>query len=141
LDTLVAGTAFTDASLSPSTTYTYRVTAFGLTGLEGPAATGSATTLPATTGGIEVFSQTAGLPSATFAVIVNGPGGFHQTRAMAANDQVVFSPLAPGDYEVILENTPAGCGVTAPNPRTVTVQAGGTTPTTFVITCTVETRP
>ena len=136
LDTLVAGTAFSDTGLSPSTTYGYQVSAFGVTGLEGPAAADSATTLPATTGGLQVLTQTTGLPSAMYTVVLEGPGGFSQDRAtVAANDQVLFSPLAPGDYTVILPDPPAGCTVAAPNPRIETVQVGVLTQTTFVITC------
>ncbi|MEE8362350.1 MAG: fibronectin type III domain-containing protein, partial [Gemmatimonadales bacterium] len=120
LDTLVAGTAFSDTGLTPSTTYDYQVSAFGVTGLEGPAAGASATTMPATTGGLQVFTQTTGLPSATYIVVIEGSGTFRQTSPIGANDQVVFSPLVPGDYDVILDGEPAGCTVGPPNVRVET---------------------
>jgi fibronectin type 3 domain-containing protein len=135
LDTLVAGTAFGDTGLTPSTTYDYQVSAFGVTGLEGPAAAASATTMPATTGGLLVITQTSELASASYTVAIEGAGGFRQTSAIGANDQVLFSQLAPGTYGVALQGTPAACTVAGLNPRVESVQVGVVTQTVFVVSC------
>jgi chitodextrinase len=141
LDTLIATTSFNDSGLTPATTYDYQVSAFGSTGLEGPAAGASATTLPATTGGLVVVTQTTGFPTASYPVVVEGPGGFRETRAMDATDREVFSSLVPGLYQVILQGIPDMCTVAPPNPRTETVQVGVETETIFVVTCSEDGSP
>jgi hypothetical protein len=133
LDTLVAGTALSDTGLTPSTTYDYQVSAFGVTGLEGPAAAASATTMPATTGGLLVITQTSELASASYTVLIEGAG--RQTSAIGANDQVLFGQLAPGTYEVALQGKPAACTVAGLNPRFESVQVGVVTQTVFVVSC------
>ena len=134
LDTLVTGTTYNDTGLLGGNTYTYQVSAIGPTGLEGAAATASATTPPPTVGGLQVFTQTTGSASASYTLVLEGAGS-RQTAVMSANDQVTFGALAPGPYDLILIGAPAGCTIADPNPRTETVQLGVLTQSVFMISC------
>jgi fibronectin type 3 domain-containing protein len=134
LDTVVTTTGFGDTGLTGSTTYGYLVSAFGVTGLEGPADSASATTLPPTTGGLEVITQTSGAATSAYTVVIEGSGARH-SRAIGPNDSVLFSALTPGTYEVILRDLPSTCTVSSANPQSATVQVGSVTQAVFVLTC------
>jgi hypothetical protein len=57
------------------------------------------------------------------------------SQSIGINDQVSFSGLAAGDHQVELSGVASNCTVNGANPRTVTVNAGGTAQTTFGVTC------
>ncbi|MGD2124423.1 MAG: hypothetical protein PVJ76_22030, partial [Gemmatimonadota bacterium] len=89
-----------------------------------------------TTGSIQVTTTTQGNAQDL------DPDGYTLTVDQAApvdidiNDTQTISGLAPGDHTVTLGDIFPGCTVDAgENPRTVTVVAGQTTPTTFSLTC------
>jgi hypothetical protein len=88
---------------------------------------------PPTTGSIQVTAATSGAePDADgYTVSVDGAGG----QAVGVNGSVTFTNQAAGDHTVELSGVAANCTVAGDNPRTVTVAAGTTAPTTFSITC------
>src|SRR5205823_2346705 len=51
----------------------------------------------------------------------------------------VTATVTSGDYQVSLSGVPSNCTVSGANPRTVTVPANGTGPTTFSVSCTAPT--
>ncbi|MFO7586778.1 MAG: hypothetical protein R6X22_01770, partial [Gemmatimonadota bacterium] len=55
--------------------------------------------------------------------------------AVAANGSILVPGLAAGQYEVELTEVAENCAVGGSNPRQVTVAAGGTAETNFVVTC------
>jgi hypothetical protein len=56
-------------------------------------------------------------------------------QAIAANATLDVTDVAPGDVPVALTGVAGNCAVTEDNPATVTVTAGGTSATTFTVTC------
>lgn len=132
-------TTFTDAGLTPATTYTYEVSAVNGAGLEG-ARTGPAsatTTAPPAAGQltVHVVSLGSGIPASGYQVQVSG-SGVQLTQPVGPSASVSFAGLAPQTYTVVLQNLPANCSVDdGPNPRSVVVTSGTAASTTFRVRC------
>src|SRR5205823_7352005 len=60
------------------------------------------------------------------------------SQPIGANATVTVT-VTSGDYQVSLSGVPSNCTVSGANPRTVTVPANGTGPTTFSVSCTAPT--
>ncbi len=133
-----SGTEYSDLGLSPSTSYTYRVTAVNGAGLEGPASTPvTATTPGASTGDLLILTVSTGshIPSEYEAKLLDTHGNILQRVPIEANGSVLFASLAPQGYKAWLYSVPSKCTVAGANPRPVTVVAGAVTSTTFTVTC------
>lgn len=61
-----------------------------------------------------------------------------RTSRVDANGDTEFSSLSTGSHVLELSDVASQCSITGDNPRTVTISAGETTPTTFDLTCTVS---
>src|SRR2546428_315534 len=101
---------------------------------------GSETAAPPTTGSIRVTAATGGtdLDPDGYTVALQGDtlsGTGSSSQPIAVNGTVTFSQLKPGTYSLALSGAVANCPVGGQNPRTVSVTAGGTTLTTFQVTC------
>ena len=101
---------------------------------------GSETTAAPTTGSIRVTAATGGtdLDPDGYTVALQGDtlsGTGSSSQPIAVNGTVTFSQLKPGTYSLALSGAVANCPVGGQNPRTVSVTAGGTTLTTFQVTC------
>jgi glucose/arabinose dehydrogenase len=85
------------------------------------------------TGDLEVSTATTGsnLPDEFWGVLDDGA----LEGWLGANVTVRVDHLAVGDHHIVLQEVPANCTVTAPNPRTVTITSGGVTTTTFSVRC------
>src|SRR5881394_337702 len=94
---------------------------------------------PAQSGGLEITTATTGtnLP-ASYTVVLDG-GAAQQT--MGANATARFNGLVTGDHSVRLDGVPSNCTLSGANPRTMTVNAGAVTGTTFSISCTGNPPP
>src|SRR6266705_2591669 len=97
---------------------------------------GSETAAPPTTGSIQVTAATTGtdLDPDGYTVALDTSSGT-PSKPIAVNGTVTFSQLKPGTYSLALSGAVANCPVGGQNPRTVSVTAGGTTLTTFQVTC------
>src|SRR6266568_730681 len=97
---------------------------------------GSETAAPPTTGSIQVTAATTGtdLDPDGYTVTLDTSSGT-PSKPIAVNGTVTFSQLKPGTYSLALSGAVANCPVGGQNPRTVSVTAGGTTLTTFQVTC------
>jgi hypothetical protein len=114
------------------TGYTLRATASTLT-----AATSNTFDVTAPpSGSLRVTTSTSGenLDSDGYTVTVDGTTS--QPIAINNGSGVTFSGLSVSSHTVELSGVAANCTVTAPNPRSVAVTAGGIATTTFTITCT-----
>ena len=133
-------TAYADSGLSPSTTYTYTVTAVNGANLEGPPATPRSATTdppPVSTGdiGVTVTSLGGNVPAAGYQVQVTG-AGVTLSRSIGPNGSVAFTGLGAQTYTVLLTGIPANCAATDyPNPASAVVSAGAVTPVTFLVSC------
>src|SRR6266480_2970312 len=89
-------------------------------------------TCAATTGSLKVTTSTMGseLDPDGYTVVVDG----RQSRAIGINNTVTISGLSPGNHSVQLNGLAQNCTVSW-NPRTVSITAGSTTPTTFTVSC------
>src|SRR2546422_1494920 len=101
---------------------------------------GSETAAAPTTGSIRVTAATGGtdLDPDGYTVALQGDtlsGTDSSSQPIAVNGTVTFSQLKPGTYSLALSGAVANCPVGGQNPRTVSVTAGGTTLTTFQVTC------
>src|SRR5207244_3781951 len=101
----------------------------------GTATAGFAITCAATNsnGSLTVTTSTTGSnldPDGYTVVVDNGAA----SQPISDNGSVTFTGPA-GDHTVGLSGVAANCTVSGANPRTVTVPAGGTTSTTFAVTC------
>src|SRR2546428_2223824 len=101
---------------------------------------GSETTAAPTTGSIRVTAATGGtdLDPDGYTVALQGDtlsGTGSSSQPIAVNGTVTFAQLKPGTYSLALSGAVANCRVGGQNPRTVSVTAGGTTLTTFQVTC------
>src|SRR3989475_6321569 len=100
---------------------------------------GSETTAAPTTGSIRVTAATGGtdLDPDGYTVALQGDtaSGSSASQPIAVNGTVTFSQVKPGTYSLALSGAVANCPVGGQNPRTVSVTAGGTTLTTFQVTC------
>jgi hypothetical protein len=85
-------------------------------------------------GSIRVNATTAGqdLDADGYSVVLDSTAA--QTRALAANGQVVFSNLAPGSHSVDLTGVAANCTVSGAASRSVLVGTGVSV-VTFSVTC------
>jgi chitodextrinase len=129
-------TSFADTGRTPGTAYTYEVSAVNGAGLEGPRSEPAGATTPSDQDGdLVVYTETggAGIP-AQFTVQVN-KDAFLETQPIAPTGTAVFNGLLPQEYHVRLLNVPSNCAVQDVNARKLTVIAGTTVQTTFVVSC------
>jgi Tol biopolymer transport system component len=84
-------------------------------------------------GSIEVAVTTTGadLDPNGYSVVLNG----NVVGTLTVNDTLIIGALLPGNYQLGLQGVAGNCTVGAPNPRTVTVTSGATTPVAFAVTC------
>ena len=92
-----------------------------------------------TTGDLAVSASTTGSDLDPDGYTVTVDGGVSQ--AIGVNGSVTFNALAAGDHSVALAGVAANCSASGPNPRTVTVPAGGTASTTFAVSCAASPPP
>src|SRR5881409_2141225 len=97
-------------------------------------------TAPTTTGTRSVTTSTTGqnIP-ASYTLNVTGPSFPTGTSQPIGANATVTATVTSGDYQVSLSGVPSNCTVSGANPRTVTVPANGTGPTTFSVSCTAPT--
>src|SRR5207249_2324903 len=90
-----------------------------------------------TKGGRSVTTATRGQSQPT-GYTLNGTGPSSPTAATnpIGASGTVTATVTAGDYQVSLGGVPSNCTVSGSSPRTVTVPAGGTGPTTFSVSCT-----
>ena len=103
----------------------------------GTASTAFTVSCSATTGDLTVTTSTTGSSLDPNGYTVTVDGGTSQT--VGTNGSVTFTGLAAGNHSVALSGVAANCSVSGANPQTVTVFSGGTTNTSFAITCTTPT--
>lgn len=84
-------------------------------------------------GSLTVTTSTTGsnLDPDGYTVVVDGGAA---SQPIATNGSVTFTGPA-GDHTIALSGVAANCTVSGANPRTVTVPAGGSTSTTFAVSC------
>jgi len=101
----------------------------------GTASTSFAVTCAAVSGdgSLTVNTSTTGsnLDPDGYTVVIDGGAA---SQPIATNGSVTFTGPA-GDHQVALSGVATNCTVSGANPRTVTVPAGGTTTTTFSVSC------
>jgi hypothetical protein len=101
----------------------------------GTASTSFAVTCAAVSGdgSLTVTTSTTGsnLDPDGYTVVIDGGAA---SRPIATNGSVTFTGPA-GDHQVALSGVATNCTVSGANPRTVTVPAGGSTTTTFSVSC------
>src|SRR5205823_974454 len=85
------------------------------------------------TGSLTVTTSTTGSDLDPDGYTVTLDGGA-TSQPIATNGSVSFTGPA-GDHSVALSGVAANCTVSGANPRTVTVPSGGTTSTTFSVSC------
>lgn len=135
-----ADRSLADSSLSPSTTYTYEVSALNGSGVEGPRSSpASATTLaaPSTTGDLEVVIESfgTGVPTAPYTLLLNS-GTATSSHTVAPNATASLTGLLSQTWTLSLQGLPSHCRVVdGPNPRSVIIAAGGVVTTTFTVSC------
>src|SRR5207249_1993182 len=97
-------------------------------------------TAPTTTGTLSVTTSTTGqnIP-ASYTLNVTGPSFPTGTSQPIGANATVTATVTSGDYQVSLSGVPSNCTVSGANPRTVTVPANGSGPTTFSVSCTAPT--
>lgn len=89
-----------------------------------------------TNGSLTVTASTTGSnldPNGYTVVIDNGAA----SQPIPDNGSVTFTGPS-GNHTVALSGVAANCTVSGANPRTITVPAGGTTSTTFAVTCAAQ---
>jgi hypothetical protein len=92
-----------------------------------------------TTGSLTATTSTSGsgLDPDGYTVTVDGGA----SQAIGINGSVTFDNLTAGSHSVEITGVAANCSVSGPNPRTVSVPAGGTANTAFSVTCTAPNTP
>jgi hypothetical protein len=132
-----ATTSYVDTGLAGATAYTYIVSAINGDSLEGPRSEPATATTTSSDqdGDLVVYTTTSGtgIPAA-FTVQVN-KDAFLETQPIAPTGAAAFNGLVPQEYHVRLISLPGNCTVQDVNARKVTVVAGTTVQTTFVVTC------
>src|SRR5438067_1162572 len=90
-----------------------------------------------TTGTLSVTTATTGQSQPTgYTLNVTGPSFPTGASEPIGANSTVTATVTAGDYQVSLSGVPSNCTVSGSNPRTVTVSAGATGPTTFSVSCT-----
>src|SRR2546430_5276039 len=91
------------------------------------------TPIPPTTGSLTVTTNTSGadLDPDGYTLTVDAGG-----QGIGINSSATITGLAAGGHSVTLSAVASNCTVSGANPRTVSVTAGGTTSTTFTVSCT-----
>ena len=86
-----------------------------------------------TTGAIQLSAATTGddLDPDDYQVALDGG----TPQPLSINGSVLIFGLTAGEHEVALSGVADNCGVTQPNPRTVTVLGGSTADAAFSVTC------
>jgi hypothetical protein len=84
-------------------------------------------------GDLMVTTNTSGLSLDPDGYTITVDGS--QSQAIAVNDSVAFTGLAPGDHVVTLSNVAGNCTARDGPTRTVTVPSGGTASTAFSVRC------
>ena len=86
-----------------------------------------------TTGAIQLSAATTGddLDPDDYQVALDGG----TPQPLSINGSVLIFGLTAGEHEVALSGVADNCGVTQPNPRTVTVLVGSTADAAFTVTC------
>src|SRR5947208_12624514 len=93
-----------------------------------------------TTGTLSVTTATTGQSQPTgYTLNVTGPSFPTGASEPIGANATVTATVTAGDYQVSLSGVPSNCTVSGSNPRTITVPAGGTGPTTFSVSCTATT--
>jgi hypothetical protein len=135
------GTSHSDAGLTASTQYCYKVRAFktadGKTSYSGFSNTACATTPappppPPQPGSIQVTTATTGSyldPDGYFVRVDGGPD-----QPIGTNATITIVSVSGGDHTVWLGGVAPNCSVDGANPRSVSVN-GGTTEAAFPVTC------
>src|SRR6266581_2432662 len=92
-------------------------------------------TAPPTTGNLTVSTTTTGsnFPSSYTVTVDPGTVG-ERSQPIAPNGSVTFTDLAAGSHSVAL-TVASNCTVTSANPQSVSVPAGGTATTSFIVSC------
>ncbi|MGH7630419.1 MAG: TolB family protein [Gemmatimonadales bacterium] len=96
------------------------------------ACNGDDSAAPSTRGAIQVTAATTGAQIDADGYTVQAGS---QSRALGVNASTVFGDLDPGDYSIALSGVHLSCTVAGDNPRSLTVTAGQTVPTTFAVAC------
>lgn len=117
-----------NCAVSPSSSQTVTVPAGG----NAPA--NFTITCTAVTGSLTVTTSTSGLDLDLNGYTVTLDGT--TSRSIDDNTPVTFTGLGTGSHTVELSGEAPNCRIGSPNPRNVTVSAGGNAPTGFTITCT-----
>lgn len=97
-----------------------------------------------TTGTLSITTATTGAIPPGYTVTATGPSFPTGTSAPIGANANVTATVEAGVYTVGLSAVPTNCTVSTaegPNPREVTVLAGGTGSTTFSVNCTATTPP
>ncbi len=99
----------------------------------GSASVAFAVSCTATTGNVVVTTSTSGtqIDANGYAVAV----GTGQPQGVGVNTSVTVANVAVGDRDVMLSDVAANCAVTGGNQRAVSVPAGGSVSTNYVVTC------
>lgn len=84
-------------------------------------------------GGLEITISTTGEDIDPDGYVISVDGA--DAQAIGVNEQLSFSGLTPGEYNVELGDVAANCTVAGNNPRTVTVTGGNTAVTGFTVAC------
>ncbi len=94
-------------------------------------------TCTAQTGNLRVNTATTGedLDPDGYTITLDGAN----SQSIGINDQVTFTDLTPSNHPAQLTDIASNCTVIGANPRTVSVNAGGTAQTTFNVTCSAQT--
>src|SRR5436309_1314127 len=103
----------------------------------GPTTFSVSCTATTTTGTLSVTTATTGQNQPTgYTLNATGPSFPTGANEPIGANATVTATVTAGDYQVSLSGVPSNCTVSGSNPRTVTVPAGGTGPTTFSVSCT-----
>jgi chitodextrinase len=131
-----AATSFADTGLAPGAAHSYEVSAVNGAGLEGAHSNPAAATTPSDGDGdlvVHTVTGGTGIPE-LFTIQVN-KDEFLETQPIAPTGTIAFNRLVPQQYHVRIISLPGNCVVQDVNARKVTVIAGTTVETTFVVTC------
>jgi fibronectin type 3 domain-containing protein len=131
-----ATTSYADTGLAPGTTYAYEVSAVNGAGLESARSDPASATTPSDQDGdlvVHTATSGTGIPSG-YTVRVH-EGDVDVTQPIEPTGIAVFNRLSPQKYHVSLESVTGTCSVQDGTTHDVTVIAGTTVQTTFLITC------
>jgi fibronectin type 3 domain-containing protein len=131
-----ATATFADTGLTPGATHSYQVSAVNGAGLESALSDPATATTPSgQDGDLVVYTTTSGTGIPAQLTVQVNKDEFLETQPVAPTGSVAFNGLVPQEYHVRLINLPSSCVVQDVNARKVTVVAGTTVQTTFVVTC------